>query len=131
VSYGYPAADRRWPEYQYSGEDLISCSGRDTYDTKTPGTMWMACTMTGRSSGGPWIVGGRVTSVNSHKPHGGRWMSGPYFDAAEAQLFQDWRSRQSPWCVVIRSLLLLVGGPCRVAHRCACHGGLPARPPGP
>lgn len=98
-AFGYPVSDWRWPEYSYSGEDLIYCPGYDSNDGNIPGTMWMNCTMTGGSSGGPWLsyVGsnwlGYVNSVNSHKPYGGRWMSGPYFDNPEGQLFNYWRNR--------------------------------------
>jgi hypothetical protein len=96
---GYPAADRRWPEYRYDGRDLIYCGAVDRADPQISGTMWMPCTMTGGASGGPWITSpnanwlGYVNSVNSHKPHGGEYMSGPYFDTTESSLFQYWRNR--------------------------------------
>ena len=98
-SFGYPASDWRWPSYSYSGEDLIHCPNNSYNDGTYVGTMWMNCTMTGGSSGGPWLsyVGsswlGYVNSVNSHKPYGGRWMSGPYFDGPESSLFSYWRNR--------------------------------------
>lgn len=96
---GYPAADHRFPEYSYNGEDLIWCGGRDTNDTYYVGTMWLPCTMTGGSSGGPWLINanaqwlGYVNSVNSHKPYGGLYMNGPYFDSAESSLYSYWRTR--------------------------------------
>ncbi|HVF76077.1 MAG TPA: hypothetical protein VM938_13635 [Acidimicrobiales bacterium] len=98
-SFGYPATDSRWPAYSYSGEDLIHCPNYSYNDGTYAGTMWMSCTMTGGSSGGPWLtyVGsnwlGYVNSVNSHKPYGGSWMSGPYFDSQESSLFNYWRNR--------------------------------------
>jgi hypothetical protein len=97
-AFGYPAKDYRWPEYNYDGEDLIYAKSVDTYDSSKPGTMWINSTMTGGSSGGPWLIRpnanwlGYVNSVNSHKPHGGKWMNGPYFGNAELQLYQAWRA---------------------------------------
>ncbi len=70
-SFGYPISDARWPQYPYSGEDLIYCPGRDASDGY--GHIRIACTMTGGASGGPWIISpaatwiGYVNSVNSHK----------------------------------------------------------------
>ena len=96
---GYPASDYRWPQYSYNGQDLMYCGARDTYDASIPGTMWISCTMTGGSSGGPWLTSpnsnwmGYVNSVNSHKPYGGAYMSGPYFDSVESNLYQYWRNR--------------------------------------
>lgn len=98
-AFGYPASDSRWPNYSYSGEDLIYCGNQSYNDGTYVGTMWMNCTMTGGASGGPWLtyVGsnwlGYVNSVNSHKPYGGPWMSGPYFDGQESSLFNYWRNR--------------------------------------
>jgi hypothetical protein len=96
-SFGYPAADFRWPEYSYGGEDMIYCPARDTYDGY--GHVRISCTMTGGSSGGPWIISpnsswfGYLNSVNSHKAWGGASMGGPYFGSAESSLFTYWRSR--------------------------------------
>jgi hypothetical protein len=98
-SFGYPLSDYRWPQYTYTGEDLIYCPGRDASDGNYPGTMYISCTMTGGASGGPWLTTpntswiGYVNSVNSHKPYGGGYMSGPYFGSAESNLFQYWRNR--------------------------------------
>jgi PASTA domain len=97
---GYPVRDDRWPEYTYDGEDLIYCPGVDVYDGY--GRVEIACTMTGGASGGPWITQpnanwlGYVNSVNSHKPRGGPYMSGPYFGDAEASLFAYARGRTVP-----------------------------------
>jgi hypothetical protein len=90
-AFGYPAADDRWPEYSYDGESLIYCPDTDTYDGA--GHVSIACTMTGGSSGGPWLINpsadwlGYVNSVNSHKAWGGPYMGGPYFGRAEADLY--------------------------------------------
>ena len=98
-AFGYPASDSRWPNYSYSGEDLIYCGNQSYNDGTYAGTMWMNCTMTGGSSGGPWLTYvqsnwlGYVNSVNSHKPYGGPWMSGPYFGSQESSLFNYWRNR--------------------------------------
>lgn len=98
-SFGYPVSDWRWPEYSYSGQDMAYCGDYDHPDGSIPGTMWMSCTMTGGSSGGPWLTNvqsnwlGYVNSVNSHKPYGGPWMQGPYFDGEESYLFNYWRNR--------------------------------------
>lgn len=98
-SFGYPVTDSRWPAYTYSGNDLAYCYARDTADSTIVGTMWIPCTMTGGASGGPWLTspnaswGGYVNSVNSHKPWGGAYMNGPYFNAPESDLFVYWRTR--------------------------------------
>lgn len=97
-SFGYPAPDSRWTTYYYDGEDLIAATGRDSADSSYPGTMWMTNTMTGGSSGGPWIISpnsswlGYVNSVNSFKPYGANYMNGPYFGNAEMKVFNDWKS---------------------------------------
>ena len=55
--------------------------------------------MTGGASGGPWITWagtnwmGYVNSVNSHKPWGGPYLNGPYFDTAEQNLYNTWQSQ--------------------------------------
>jgi hypothetical protein len=95
-AFGYPLTDSRWPEYTYSGQDLVYCQGRDTYYTSV---MRIPCTMTGGSSGGPWLRDvnsswlGILNSVNSHKAWGGPYMGGPYFGAAESRLFQQVRNQ--------------------------------------
>jgi hypothetical protein len=90
-AYGYPASDWRWPAYTYSGEDMIYCPG--TSWAATGSHLALSCTMTGGSSGGPWLtyVGsnwlGYVNGVNSHKPWGGPLMGSPYFGNAEGDLY--------------------------------------------
>jgi hypothetical protein len=61
-SYGYPAAP------PFTGERLWRCnSPLQTQDTSAnPATNGIGCDMTGGSSGGGWIVGSSVYSVNSY-----------------------------------------------------------------
>ena len=61
-SYGYPAAP------PFDGERLWRCtSPLQTSDTgANPATLGIGCDMTGGSSGGGWIVGSNVVSVNSY-----------------------------------------------------------------
>jgi hypothetical protein len=90
-AFGYPASDWRWPSYTYSGEDMIYCPG--TSWAATGSHLALSCTMTGGSSGGPWLTytGGNwlgyVNGVNSHKPWGGPTMGSPYFGNAEGDLY--------------------------------------------
>jgi hypothetical protein len=62
VSHGYPAAP------PFNGERLWTCSSPLIYDdtSANPPTMGIDCNMTGGSSGGGWIAGGGVASVNSY-----------------------------------------------------------------
>ena len=61
-SYGYPAAP------PFTGERLWRCNSPvQTHDNSAnPATMGIGCDMTGGSSGGGWIVGSSVYSVNSY-----------------------------------------------------------------
>ena len=68
AAFGYPAAP------PWTGERLVACSGAVRADTTpSPSTdQGLACTMTGGSSGGPWLSGfdrrtgtGTVTSLTS------------------------------------------------------------------
>jgi hypothetical protein len=61
-SYGYPAAP------PFDGERLWRCtSALQSSDTDAnPPTLGIGCDMTGGSSGGGWIVGSNVVSVNSY-----------------------------------------------------------------
>ena len=92
TAFGYPLSDSRWPTYKFSGLDLIYCQGTDTLSASRT-KVWIPCRMTGGASGGPWLSWvssswtGYVNSVNSHKPYGGEYMEGPYFDNAELALF--------------------------------------------
>jgi hypothetical protein len=61
-SYGYPAAP------PFSGERLWVCNStlQTNDNSANPPTMGIGCDMTGGSSGGGWIVGNNVYSVNSY-----------------------------------------------------------------
>lgn len=73
-SFGYPAAS------PFDGETLWSCSGTATDDPFGASTQGLPCDMTGGSSGGGWITGGAINSVNSYKYRSdSSTMYGPYF----------------------------------------------------
>ena len=81
-SFGYPAAGR------YKGQDLTYCAGPTFNDQYNENLTWgIACTMTGGSSGGPWLAGfttagaGTLTSLNSYGYNGLANMYGPKFNA--------------------------------------------------
>ncbi|MET3719303.1 MULTISPECIES: hypothetical protein [unclassified Arthrobacter] len=78
TSYGYPAAK------PFNGEQLWSCAGTATPDTTHPefGTQGIPCTMTGGSSGGPWLLNnGAQNSINSYGYNNSGVMYGPYWGA--------------------------------------------------
>jgi hypothetical protein len=62
AAHGYPAAP------PFNGERLYVCNSPLVYDdtSANPPTMGIDCNMTGGSSGGGWIAGGGVASVNSY-----------------------------------------------------------------
>lgn len=78
-SYGFPAAP------PYDGERMFSCTdrpGRLTLDPAQPTMYQIGCTMTGGSSGGPWLSKGpdgktQLFSVNSIGPADSTWLAGP------------------------------------------------------
>jgi hypothetical protein len=78
TAYGYPAAP------PFNGETLKSCSGT-AQDDVYGGTQSQSipCNMTGGSSGGPWLTGSTINSVNSfgYTTVPNR-MFGPYFGSA-------------------------------------------------
>ena len=84
VSHGYPAAP------PFSGGRMFICEAdlgtRDT--SANPATMGIGCDMTGGSSGGGWVVGNNVLSVNSYgyqtQPN---VMYGPYQGTVAQQLY--------------------------------------------
>ncbi len=61
-SYGYPAAP------PFTGERLWRCNSplQTSDNSANPPTLGIGCDMTGGSSGGGWIVGSNVVSVNSY-----------------------------------------------------------------
>jgi len=83
-SHGYPAAP------PFNGERHWVCdsslSGSDS--AASPATMGIGCDMTGGSSGGGWIVGSSLYSVNSYgyasQPN---VMYGPYMDSVAQSLY--------------------------------------------
>ncbi len=84
LSHGYPAAP------PFSGGRMFICeSDLGTRDTSaSPATMGIGCDMTGGSSGGGWVVGNTVLSVNSYG-YGNQpdVMYGPYQDAVAQNLY--------------------------------------------
>jgi hypothetical protein len=84
LSHGYPAAP------PFSGGRMFVCeSDLGTRDTSAdPATMGIGCDMTGGSSGGGWVVGNNVLSVNSYgyttQPN---VMYGPYQGSVAQQLY--------------------------------------------
>jgi hypothetical protein len=75
TSFGYPAAP------PFSGGRLWVCESQlqRSDPTTSPQTMGIGCDMTGGSSGGGWVVGGSVYSVNSYGYSNQRnVMDGPY-----------------------------------------------------
>jgi V8-like Glu-specific endopeptidase len=90
TSFGYPAAP------PFSGQRLYTCeSPLITSDpSASPPTMGIDCNMTGGSSGGGWIVGNDVYSVNSYgylnQPN---VMYGPYQDSVAQSLYNQASTR--------------------------------------
>lgn len=82
-AYGYPAAGK------YNGAYLYRCSGTAGVDTLGSSTDHrLACSMTGGSSGGGWITGGKLNSVNSFGYRGEQdAMYGPYFGNTEQSVY--------------------------------------------
>ena len=84
LSHGYPAAP------PFSGGRMFICEAdlgtRDT--SASPATMGIGCDMTGGSSGGGWVVGNNVMSVNSYgyttEPN---VMYGPYQGSVAQNLY--------------------------------------------
>jgi hypothetical protein len=78
TSYGYPASA------PYTGEQLWSCKGKAKDDATHPefNTQGIPCTMTGGSSGGPWLLSsGLQNSINSYGYNSSNVMYGPYWGA--------------------------------------------------
>ena len=83
-SYGYPAAP------PFTGERLWRCNSplQTSDNSANPPTMGIGCDMTGGSSGGGWIVGNNVMSVNSYgysnQPN---VMYGPYLGSVAQSVY--------------------------------------------
>lgn len=82
-AYGYPAAGK------YNGQYLYRCSGTADRDTLGGSADHrLPCSMTGGSSGGGWITGGKLNSVNSFGYRGEKdVMYGPYFGNTEQSVY--------------------------------------------
>jgi hypothetical protein len=81
-AYGYPQAN------PYDGQTLWRCSGPTTKDTRGSTDNRLPCSMTGGSSGGGWITGGVLNSLNSFGYRGEKnVMYGPYFGTVEETLY--------------------------------------------
>jgi V8-like Glu-specific endopeptidase len=84
AAHGYPAAP------PFNGQRLWVCTSPLRYNdtSANPPTMGIDCDMTGGSSGGGWIAGGSVASVNSYGystlPN---VMFGPYQGAVSQSLY--------------------------------------------
>jgi len=93
VAYGYPA------EGKFKGNRLRACDspllGRD--GNFTPNTLMIGCDMNGGSSGGGWIVGGAVVSVNSYGYGGLRnRMFGPQQETVAESLYTTASATANP-----------------------------------
>ncbi|GAB2891120.1 trypsin-like serine peptidase [Streptomyces mayteni] len=94
--YGFPAAA------PYDGALMYRCDGtpgRLAIDPTMPVLYWVGCTMTGGSSGGPWLRTGdsgepELISVNSIGPFESTWLAGPRLDV-EAQDVLEYVSQQA------------------------------------
>jgi V8-like Glu-specific endopeptidase len=83
-AHGYPAAP------PFNGQRLWACDSPLRYDDTSadPPTMGIDCDMTGGSSGGGWIAGSSVASVNSYGYSNlPGVMFGPYQGAVAQQLY--------------------------------------------
>ncbi|WP_241265788.1 trypsin-like serine peptidase [Streptomyces boncukensis] len=88
-SYGYPAAP------PFNGARMYRCTDRPgtlTLDRTQPPLYRIGCTMTGGSSGGPWLVKGaggkaELVSVNSIGPRPATWLAGPRLGATAKGVF--------------------------------------------
>ncbi|HEX9885738.1 MAG TPA: hypothetical protein VGA70_04585 [Longimicrobiales bacterium] len=91
VSHGYPAQQ---PPPEFDGDTHFTCRAgfaEDDPDPVGPGPvpMGIGCDMTGGSSGGSWIVDGKIRSVNSFKYQlEPEVMYGPYLGNAARALWE-------------------------------------------
>jgi Ca2+-binding RTX toxin-like protein len=97
TSYGYPAKP---PPIEFaSGAREFYCEsplgGTDNPPGSGPNTNWIGCDMTGGSSGGGWISGGTLLSVNSYSYCDvtgtlcEERLYGPYLDDVAKQLYEE------------------------------------------
>lgn len=96
-AFGYPASGK------YKGADLVYCRGPLTTDPKNDNLTWgVRCTMTGGSSGGPWLRDmddatgvGTQMSVNSYGYGGASVMYGPKLNSRTAATYAAALSAQA------------------------------------
>jgi hypothetical protein len=83
-SHGYPAA----PPFDGERQWICDSTPATSDSSASPATMGIGCDMTGGSSGGGWIVGSSLYSVNSYgysnQPN---VMYGPYMDSTAQSLY--------------------------------------------
>ena len=95
-SFGYPSEQ---PPLEFTGEREFTCTSSwrgDDEAFEQPRPMQIACDMTAGSSGGGWVSGNTLLSVNSFKAGfiilpDNRFMYGPYFGDAVRALYQRMR----------------------------------------
>lgn len=67
TSFGYPAVQ---PPLEFTGGRMFRCDsplgGTDNPPGGGPATNWISCDMNGGSSGGGWVAGSTVLSINSY-----------------------------------------------------------------
>jgi V8-like Glu-specific endopeptidase len=89
--FGFPAAP------PYDGAQMYRCDGtpgRLSIDATMPVMYWAGCTMTGGSSGGPWLRTGddgepELISVNSIGPMESTWLAGPRLEDDARAVLDD------------------------------------------
>ena len=88
-AFGYPAAGK------YKGNTLTYCAGKTIEDAWNDNLTWgLGCTMTGGSSGGPWLASfseatgvGVLGSLNSYGYSGVKNMYGPKFNSRTTAVY--------------------------------------------
>lgn len=86
---GYPVAP------PYDGQTMYSCTGdlaRLSLDATQPVMYSAGCSMTGGSSGGPWISGDKLISVTSIGPADNSWLAGPRLEDDAKAVFDAVRA---------------------------------------
>jgi V8-like Glu-specific endopeptidase len=86
---GYPVAP------PYNGHTMYSCTGdiaRLSLDATQPVMYSAGCSMTGGSSGGPWISGDKLISVTSIGPADNSWLAGPRLETDAEAVFDAVRA---------------------------------------
>ena len=85
-SHGYPASSK----FQFGARRCTRATRRSCGATAGRPPMAISCSMTGGSSGGGWVAGGAVASVNSYTYNGLKnVMHGPYQGAVAQRPVRD------------------------------------------